>query len=33
MKSAEIVYDVGQERLKSSGTSGVEMVLKRERTP
>ncbi len=29
MKSSEIVYDVGQERLRSSGTDGVEMVLER----
>jgi lipopolysaccharide transport protein LptA len=31
MKSAEIVYDVGAERLVSSGTSGVEMILEREK--
>ena len=29
VKSGEIVYDVGAERLKSSGTDGVEMVLER----
>ena len=31
MKSAEIVYDVGEERLKSSASSGVEMILQRDR--
>jgi hypothetical protein len=31
MKSSEIVYDVGAERLRSSGTDGVEMVLERAR--
>jgi lipopolysaccharide transport protein LptA len=31
MKSAEIVYDLGEERLLSSGTSGVEMVLERDK--
>ncbi len=29
LKSSEIVYDVGAERLRSSGTDGVEMVLER----
>lgn len=29
MKSTEIVYDVGAERLRSSGSGGVEMVLER----
>jgi len=29
MKSAEIVYDVGREQLKSGGSDGVEMVLER----
>jgi lipopolysaccharide transport protein LptA len=31
MTSGEIVYDVGAERLKSSGGSGVEMILERDR--
>lgn len=31
MKSAEIIYDLGEERLLSSGTSGVEMVLERDK--
>ena len=31
MKSAEIVYDLGARRLKSSGTTGVEMILQREK--
>lgn len=31
ISSSEIVYDVGQERLRSSGTDGVEMVLERAR--
>ena len=31
MTSSEIVYDVGAERLRSSGTDGVEMVLERAR--
>ena len=31
MSSSEIVYDVGGERLRSSGTDGVEMVLERAR--
>ena len=31
LKSSEIVYDVGAERLRSSGTDGVEMVLERAR--
>jgi lipopolysaccharide transport protein LptA len=31
MTSGEIVYDVGEERLKSSGGSGVEMILERDR--
>jgi len=30
MKSREIVYDVGTERLKSSGNDGVEMILERD---
>jgi lipopolysaccharide transport protein LptA len=30
MKSDEIVYDVDAERLKSSGGSGVEMILERD---
>ncbi|MCB1684231.1 MAG: hypothetical protein KDI31_07095 [Pseudomonadales bacterium] len=30
MSSAEIVFDVGTKRLKSSGSSGVEMILQRE---
>ncbi|MFV2089616.1 MAG: LptA/OstA family protein [Pseudomonadales bacterium] len=30
MKSNEIVYDVGTERLKSSGDQGVEMILERD---
>lgn len=29
MTSSEIIYDVGLERLRSSGTDGVEMVLER----
>ncbi|HEY5644937.1 MAG TPA: LptA/OstA family protein [Pseudomonadales bacterium] len=29
LKSTEIVYDVGAERLRSSGSGGVEMVLER----
>lgn len=29
MSSSEIVYDVGAERLRSSGSDGVEMVLER----
>ena len=31
MSSSEIVFDVGAERLRSSGTDGVEMVLERAR--
>ena len=31
MTSSEIVFDVGAERLRSSGTDGVEMVLERAR--
>ena len=31
MTSSEIVFDVGAERLRSSGTDGVEMVLERSR--
>lgn len=31
LKSSEIVYDVAAERLRSSGTDGVEMVLERAR--
>ncbi len=31
MTSSEIVFDVGAERLQSSGTDGVEMVLERVR--
>lgn len=31
MTSSEIVYDVGAERLRSSGTDGVEMTLERAR--
>lgn len=29
MKSSEIIYDLGAERLRSSGTDGVEMTLER----
>lgn len=29
MKSSEIIYDLGAERLRSSGTDGVEMILER----
>lgn len=31
LKSSEIIYDVAAERLRSSGTDGVEMVLERAR--
>ncbi len=31
MTSSEIIFDVGAERLRSSGTDGVEMVLERVR--